>query len=329
MHDFSILVLPGSFASSVALTLDILAAAATIAPRLGVAAPRWRVLSTEASVQLSSGLRLDAKVLPKSVRADGSTWIIPGLGLDNRSAINQRFRMDDAQRAIKAVQVHAKSGGAIAASCSGVFMLQAAGLLDKRSVTTSWWLAPLLQQLAPTCKVDADRMVLCDGPIVTGGAALAQGEMMLHLIRNQCGPALADAISRALLIDGRQSQAQFVVPAMLANGSELVSRLVKRFESALPDAPGVAELAGEFGMSERTLSRHVRAATGKSTSALLQGVRLTRARALLENSKMTVEQVAEQVGYVDTTALRRLMRKVMGATPRQFRPAVSEGAPSR
>jgi len=38
---------------------------------------------------------------------------------------------------------------------------------------------------------------------------------------------------------------------------------------------------------------------------------------------LTVEQVAERVGYVDTTALRRLMRKVIGVTPRQFRPAVS------
>ena len=37
---------------------------------------------------------------------------------------------------------------------------------------------------------------------------------------------------------------------------------------------------------------------------------------------MSVEQVAEQVGYADTTALRRLMRKVTQATPRQFRPMV-------
>jgi transcriptional regulator GlxA family with amidase domain len=76
-------------------------------------------------------------------------------------------------------------------------------------------------------------------------------------------------------------------------------------------------------MSGRTLSRHVRAATGRSTSTLLQSVRLSKARMLLETSALTVEQVAERVGYVDTTALRRLMRKVMGATPRQFRPAAS------
>jgi transcriptional regulator GlxA family with amidase domain len=126
------------------------------------------------------------------------------------------------------------------------------------------------------------------------------------------------------LFDGRQSQAQFIVPAMLANGNELIAKLATRFESALPNPPSVSDLAAEFCMSERTLSRHVRIATGRTTSALLQSVRVNKARMLLETSKLPVEQVAQRVGYVDTTALRRLMRKVMGATPRQFRPALSD-----
>ena len=72
-------------------------------------------------------------------------------------------------------------------------------------------------------------------------------------------------------------------------------------------------------MSERTLARHVMKATGKSTQALLQGVRLRRARALLESSRMTVDQVAGAVGYQDATALRRLMKKVAGANPSRYR----------
>lgn len=324
MIDFTVLVLPGAFPSSVTLTLDILSAAASLAGGVGCAAPRWRVVSTDSTVQLSHGLKIDAKILPKTVRADGSIWVIPGLGLESPRAVINRFEQPDALRAIKALQGHARAGGTVAASCSAVFLLQSAGLLAGRRVTTSWWFASLLQQLEPRCVVDADRMVICDGTVVTAGAAFAQTDLMLHLLRTQFSPALADAVSRALLIDGRKSQAQFIVPAMLANGNELIAKLVARFESALPDPPSVSDLAAEFCMSGRTLSRHVRAATGRSTSALLQSVRLGKARMLLETSKLTVEQVAERVGYVDTTALRRLMRKVMGATPRQFRPAVSD-----
>lgn len=259
MIDFTVLVLPGAFPSSVALTLDILSAAAALAGSVGCAKPRWRVYSTESTVRLGNGLKIDAKILPKTVRADGSTWVIPGLGLESPRAVMNRFVQPDAQRAMKALRVHARAGGTVAASCSAVFLLQSADLLGGKKVTTSWWLAPLLQRLESRCAVDADRMVICDGTIVTAGAAFAQTDLMLHLLRAQFSPALADAVSRALLIDGRQSQAQFVVPAMLANGNELIAKLVTRFESALPDPPSVSDLAAEFGMSERTLSRRVRA----------------------------------------------------------------------
>ena len=45
MHDFTVLVLDGAYATSVAVTLDILRAAAGLAPRVGAAPPRWRVVS--------------------------------------------------------------------------------------------------------------------------------------------------------------------------------------------------------------------------------------------------------------------------------------------
>ena len=74
-------------------------------------------------------------------------------------------------------------------------------------------------------------------------------------------------------------------------------------------------------MSERTLSRHIHKVTGKSTLALIQSVKQRRARALLASSRLSVEQVAAAVGYQDATALRRLLRKVAGANPSQFRTA--------
>jgi transcriptional regulator GlxA family with amidase domain len=214
---------------------------------------------------------------------------------------------------------HAKAGGQVAASCSAVFLLNAAGLLQGRRATTSWWYAALLKQMAPGCIVDVDRMVCSDGPVVTAGAAFAQTDLMLHLLRERCGSALTDLVSRMLLIDGRQAQAPFIVPEVLANGNDLVARLAARVESALPDPPAVSALAREFCMSERTLSRHIQKATGKSTQALVQSVRLRRARALLESSRMTVEQVAGAVGYQDATALRRLMKKMAGANPSRYR----------
>ena len=322
MLDFNILILSGAYASSVSVTLDILNAAVLLSPRAKAPRPSWRVLSPEGSaVALSSGLWIETNRLTARTCTDVSTWIIPGLGVDNPSVIQARLSRHDARRAIEVIRLHALGGGTVAASCSAVFLLQAAGILSKRLVTTSWWLAAELRRIEPTCVVDADRLVCTDGLINTAGAALAQSDLMLHLLRARFGVPLADAVSRTLLIDDRQAQAPFAIPSMMANGSELIRRLTQRIEASLPHLPSVATLAGEFAMSPRTFARHVRDASGRAPLALVQSVRLNRARQLIESTRMTIAQVAESVGYDDATALRRLMRKAAGATPSQFRSA--------
>ena len=207
----------------------------------------------------------------------------------------------------------------MAASCSAVFVLHAAGLLEGRRATTTWWLAPALARAAAHSLVDADRMICADGPIVTAGAAFAHADLLLHLLRERCGPQLSERVARMLLLESRHAQTEFVIPEMLASGHALVERLTARIEASLPHVPSIVALARTLCVSERTLARHVRRATGKSTKALIQRIKLRRARALLENSRMPVEQVAEAIGYRDATALRRLMRKLGTATPGRYR----------
>ncbi len=295
-----------------------------MAPRVGVSKPTWRVLSLSTGpTVLSGGFSLDAKPLTPRTKPDSSIWVVPGLATQSTTSTDARLLQPDALLAIRALKAQAAAGGTVAASCSAVFLLQAAGLLQSRKATTTWWLAPHLQSREPRCEVDANRLVVCDRKIWTAGAAFAQTDLMLQLLRVRCGAELADAVSRVLLIDGREAQAPYIVPTMLANGNALIANLSQHIEAALPHTPSVGEMAAGLCISERTLTRRVRAATGKSTSALIQFVRLKRARLLLETSRMSVEQVAEQVGYRDSTALRRLMRKMLAATPRQFRPVNS------
>lgn len=323
MHDFTVLVLPSAYASSVAVTRDLLAAATTLSARARVAPPRWRLASLAGGpVPLGGGLTIETVRLPRRSARDTSHWILPGLGATSPEQIASRVAQPDIATLVPRLARHVEAGGRVAASCSAVFVLQAAGLLERRRVTTTWWLAPHLQALSPRTTVTADRMICVDGPITTAGAAFAQADLMLHLIRQHGGAGLATLVARMALLDARQAQAPYVVPEVMAGGSELVTRITARVEASLPRAPSVSKLAREFCMSERTLSRHVRRATGQSTVALIQGIRLQRARTLLESSRMTVERVAESVGYQGSTALRRLIKKVNGLNPSQFRTTV-------
>ena len=326
MRDFEVIIVEGAFPSAVAATRDMLATAAALAVRVGAPKPSFGVYSLQGGiVSLQGGLLVETARLPRTAGANRPVWILPGLGIPNPQALLERLERDDARAVAKRIAAHVRAGGRVAASCSSVFLLQAAGVLAGRHVTTSWWLAPQLAQLAIDCVVDADRMVVDSGAVITAGASFAHTDLMLYLLRQRFGSALCDAVARMLLLDGRHAQAGFVIPEMLASGHTLVAQLTARVESSLPNTPSIAALASELHVSERTLARHVRQATGRSTTGLVQSVKLRRARALLENSRMNIDQIAAAVGYQDATALRRLMRKAMGATPSQFRTTGTQG----
>jgi transcriptional regulator GlxA family with amidase domain len=282
--------------------------------------PRWRVLAPGAgTVVLGNGMSVQTRPLPSRPRCDASVWVVPGLGTQNAADLQARLAKEDAQHAMSALTAQLCGGGRVAAACASVFLLQACGALSGRRVTTSWWLAAHLQRLEPTCTVAAERMLCVDGPITTACAAFAQADLMLHLLQGRFGARLTEQLRRLMLLDAREAQNPYVIPAVLAGGDALVASVMTRIESCLPKPPRIPELAREFAMSERTLARKIHAATGLSPLALVQGVRLTRARALIETTRMTIDQVAEKVGYGDATALRRLMQRHSGASPSRFR----------
>ncbi|WP_331650627.1 GlxA family transcriptional regulator [Dokdonella sp.] len=253
--------------------------------------------------------------------------LVPGIWVADARELHARLEADDCRRAIRAIAAHVAGGGQVAASCSAVFLLHAAGVLAGRHATTTWWLAPELARIASDVRVEASRILCVDGPVLTAGAAFAQSDLVLHLLRARFGARIADGVSRVLLLHERGEQAQFVVPAMLASGDALVARLSRRVETALPDVPSVSELARELCVSERTLARRVRHATGMGTIALVSSIRLHRARSLLQNSRLSIDRVAAAVGYQDATALRRLLRRAAGTTPGGMRATSAVAAP--
>ena len=327
--DFTVVVLEGAYAASVAATVDILAAARAMERAAGVAVARVEVCAIDGgrgsgagrSSRLSSGLSVGTSRLRVHAGNARSVWIVPGLGLETAAALDARLAQPDAVRTAGAIARHVARGGRVAAACSAVFLLERAGVLAGRRATTTWWLGRLLAERAAQCAVDTHAMVCADGPIVTAGAAFAQTDLMLHLLRERCGTRLVDRLARMLLLDGRQAQARYVVPELLANGDALIGQITARIEARLPEAPSVAELAASFGMSERTLSRQVRRATGHSTLALLHSIKARRAQTLLRSSRMSVEDIAAHVGYQDASTLRRLLNKVGGGTPLAYRAA--------
>lgn len=83
---------------------------------------------------------------------------------------------------------------------------------------------------------------------------------------------------------------------------------------------GADALAGQLGMSLRSVQRIVRA-RDTSVRALLEAARVGHARRLLGDPRLGVEEVAFLLGYSEARAFRRAFRRWTGQSPVSFRRA--------
>jgi len=79
------------------------------------------------------------------------------------------------------------------------------------------------------------------------------------------------------------------------------------------------ELSEEFHLTKPYLSKYIKEKSGTTFGEIVKNVRMKKARALLKSGSMTVEVIAENVGYQNVEHFNRLFKKKYGMTPVQFR----------
>jgi transcriptional regulator GlxA family with amidase domain len=322
MTDFSIVVTNQTHPSGVCIALDLLVASQRLANRLGAPTPSWTVVSPYGgTVELGASVCIRTQKIGEDID-DRSVWIVPAFDLDVCAITPSTGELAAGLGLGTQLRSHIARGGTIAAAGSASLLLAGCGLLAGKHIAASAADASEIGRICSTTRIATGKLLCVDGRILTCSHALAQCEMMLHLLKQLCGPRFSEALRSSFI---RDPQPGIANPQRLhiVGGSRnaIVETLVHRVEASLPYPPSVAELASGLEVSARTLSRYVNSVTGRSTQALVQDVRLRRARTLLEQSRMSVEQIAVEVGYSDSTALRRLMKKALGSRPSLFRNA--------
>jgi AraC-like DNA-binding protein len=78
------------------------------------------------------------------------------------------------------------------------------------------------------------------------------------------------------------------------------------------------QLAGLLHLSTRTLSRRLRD-EGTTLPALEVTVRVEYAQVLLLDSRKTIADIAQQVGFGDSASFSRAFKRIIGKTPREYR----------
>jgi transcriptional regulator GlxA family with amidase domain len=212
-------------------------------------------------------------------------------------------------------------GVRLVGACCSAFLLAEAGLLDGRRATTAWWLDGLFRSRFPQVQLDIEQMVVEDGPVATCGASSAVLDYVLRLIGREVDQDLAQQTARMLLLDpDRQSQAPYVSLALRERPRHSLSEKAERFlNNELHRPLTVAELAAHCGTSERSLHRHFRSHYGAGPLEHLQHLRVERAKALLESTRLSFDEVVERCGYSDVSSFRKLFKRATSMTPADYR----------
>jgi transcriptional regulator GlxA family with amidase domain len=212
-------------------------------------------------------------------------------------------------------------GATLCSICGGAFLLAETGLLRDRRATTHWSYAEEFCRRFPEIHVDADRLIIDDGDIVTAGGIMAWTDIGLRLIDRFLGSSVMLATARYFLIDtaGREQRFYSSFSPRLNHGDEAVLRVQHWLQKkALRDVTLVG-MAAYAGLEERTFLRRFRKATEFNPTKYWQRLRIGKAREMLELTGRTIDQVAWDVGYKDAASFRKVFRKVMGLKPGDYR----------
>ncbi|BBK33996.1 hypothetical protein STHU_46300 [Allostella humosa] len=205
--------------------------------------------------------------------------------------------------------------------CSGVFVLAATGLLDGRRATTHWRYLPVLAELHPAIRIEPDVLYVDEGDLLTAAGSAAGIDLCVHIVRRDHGSRAANQVARRLVLPPHREggQAQYVERPVPRHEGQRLAGLLDALRRRLAQPLSVPQLAVEAGMSERTFLRRFAEATGMTPGDWLVAERLAHARTLLEETGLSVEQVATECGFGAAATLRHHFSGRLGIGPRAYR----------
>lgn len=242
------------------------------------------------------------------------TLIVPG-------AVDWRGSMDD-EPLRELVRSAAARSRRVASVCAGAFVLAAAGLLDGHRAATHWRLAGELAARFPQVEVDGDAIHLRSGSVYSSAGVSAGIDLSLALIEEDHGAAVSRAVAQDLVVFAQRpgGQAQFSVRLKTpVTDHEPVRALLDAIVADPAVDHRLAALSERSGFSERHLTRVFQRELGTTPARYVEAVRIEAARALLEQTELTLEVVAERSGLGSAETLRRVFVRELGVPPQSYR----------
>lgn len=139
-------------------------------------------------------------------------------------------------------------------------------------------------------------------------------EVQLAICTSENYDELLDALSEIVHLIMRKEE---------KSGNKLVDVVRKYLEENYKEKITTKDLSRQFGLVPSYLSMIFRQAQGISPSDYLNNIRIKKAKQFLEETELSVKEIAERIGFADQLYFSKVFKKETGETPSAFRIHVS------
>ncbi|GAA3071725.1 GlxA family transcriptional regulator [Rhizobium viscosum] len=215
----------------------------------------------------------------------------------------------------------AREGVRIGGISGGPYLLAEAGLLTGRDFTIHWEHAPALLEAFPDLSPRQARFVV-DGNRITCGGGIAPLDMMHALIAERMGPDFARRVSDWFLHtevgEPAAPQRASLAERYGVHHPGLLS-VLEKMEETIEMPLNRTAMARIAGVTPRHLDRLFTAHLGMTFLEQYRRIRLQHARRLIEQSPLSISEIAIATGFSGAAHFSRLFRGFYGTSPSSVR----------
>ncbi|MDF3416099.1 GlxA family transcriptional regulator [Sulfitobacter sp. M57] len=268
----------------------------------------WSALSQDGkAVTSSSGIDIDVQAGIADLAADTYLFVCSG---NNGTKVAPENLLGQVRR-------HARFGGKVGGICTGAATLARAGLLGGKRFTLHWENQPGFIEAFPDLEPTPQRFEE-DGTLLTCGGGVAATEMMISIIAKDYGEDFAIAVSDMCLngpdVTTRVEQRSSIAKAISSRNPRVLAVLRAMYEN-IENPLTLDELATHAGISRRQIERQFRQLLDEAPAQTYRNIRLDRARSLLMETDLSVEEIAVAAGFNARSLFSRHYKERYGETP--------------
>ncbi|RHW76239.1 GlxA family transcriptional regulator [Colwellia sp. RSH04] len=311
-------------ATSLTLPVEMLLAGEAFAKRYNQSANTLLtqfVSDSDAMIRSRAGMSLVAdEVLADSGlnRTIPDFIIVPSLWRNPRPVIRKQGRL------IQWLNHCWQHGSTLIGVGTGVCFLAESGLLDNHPATTHWHYGEQFKRDYPRVELKPDFFITQSERIYCAASLNALADIIVHIIEQTYGRAAAQNVERNFSHEIRKpyEEQRYLEGAVDRHADELIAQIQFWLRTNLHSELSLAEVAEQFGLSQRSFTRRFKAAVGVRATQYWQQLRIESAKDLLASSNLTIQEVAIHVGYQDQGHLTKLFKTHLGLTPKHYRAMV-------